>query len=575
MVKSKTKVEQSAITKFRDLIDKIKFFKSDFAEVDKGISWDGSIELYNGNIDRKDNYDYTIDVQIKGRTTPSKKLGSKQRFSVEKKDLENYLKKGGTLLLLCTFLDGSDEYKLYFASLLPYEIRKLLNQFSGSKIKVGLDEIKSSSHFEFICRNFKLDKEAQKKIDDNVFNEDSVFSREGKVSKFYLWNGDYENFTPQSLLGMHKYVYTIDESGHTINVSYGEFVNVVESLNAVIQDKNHEIIYEDVKLLSNLNCQKVIFGKAFSYNFKEKKFHINICGSFRERIKQLKFIKSLFLNNGFFVNDMFFSINSNNEVEDKFNAILDDYIVLDEFLKSRNIFGDYDFDKWSDSDFSKLSFWICAINENKPIQLNSEIGLIGSIKIQDMRLSIIAIKRNEEGFIVDSIWNNNGKRNYQFKYVSGDKEICTNNIFLMLNSEAYYSDDINYEEMKSSFENSKLTDDEYCVMNLQLLEILKVYDETKNKDLLVYAKFLSQLLVEHEHSFIYYINYCQVLKRANMLLEEHINKLIEIRDLSDEVDIKLGCNLLIDNKLEAKLLLKRLDSTYVEIFKKYPIALYL
>ena len=52
MVKSKTKVEQSAITKFRDLIDKIKFFKSDFAEVDKGISWDGSIELYNGNIDK-------------------------------------------------------------------------------------------------------------------------------------------------------------------------------------------------------------------------------------------------------------------------------------------------------------------------------------------------------------------------------------------------------------------------------------------------------------------------------------------------------------------------------------------
>ena len=60
MERSKTKVEQKAITKVRDLIDKIDFFTYYFKEMDKNISWDGTIEMYNGNTDIKENYDYLV-----------------------------------------------------------------------------------------------------------------------------------------------------------------------------------------------------------------------------------------------------------------------------------------------------------------------------------------------------------------------------------------------------------------------------------------------------------------------------------------------------------------------------------
>ena len=93
MTKSKSKIEQKAITKVRDLIDKIEFFKHDLKDTDKNISWDGTVEMYNGNTDIKENYDYTIDVQVKGRTTNNKKFSSKYRFPLDKIDLENYLKK--------------------------------------------------------------------------------------------------------------------------------------------------------------------------------------------------------------------------------------------------------------------------------------------------------------------------------------------------------------------------------------------------------------------------------------------------------------------------------------------------
>ena len=106
---SKTKIEQKAITKIRDIIDSIELFTYHFNEMDKDISWDGNINMYHENIDKKENFDSSIDVQIKGRTTPNKKLNSKHRFSLDKTDLENYLKKDGTILLLCLFKnDGSE-----------------------------------------------------------------------------------------------------------------------------------------------------------------------------------------------------------------------------------------------------------------------------------------------------------------------------------------------------------------------------------------------------------------------------------------------------------------------------------
>ena len=57
---SKNKIEQKAITNIRALIDKIEYFTHSFKDMDKNISWDGTIEMYNGNVNIKENYDYNL-----------------------------------------------------------------------------------------------------------------------------------------------------------------------------------------------------------------------------------------------------------------------------------------------------------------------------------------------------------------------------------------------------------------------------------------------------------------------------------------------------------------------------------
>ena len=572
---SKTKVEQRAITKIRDVIDDIELFTYHFNEMDKDISWDGNINMYHGDVDKKENFDSSIDVQIKGRTTPNKYLNSKHRFSLDKTDLENYLKKDGTILLLCLFGDGDSKYKIYYAKLLPYNIRKMLKQYASPKIKIDMKEVKSSSHFENICRNFNIDRNMQKGIKENIFNEDNLLLSSGKISKFYLWDKDFKNFNPQNLVGTWKYIYTLDENGYAINISYGELTNLVQNLNAKISDKDNEYVYDDVKLETTVDCQEVLFGKAFSLNITKKNFNIKICGTLSERIKQLKFVSKMFKNGFFLINEIEFKIILNKKEEEKINILLNEYIKLDNFFHKHNISKDVNFDKWEVQDFNRLYFWISAIEDKKEINLNSSINLVGSIKIKDIRLSVFARINKNKKFEIESLWNNNISKKYYFKYNTYKEEIETNNFYLVLNSEAYQADDVNFLEMQKSFEDMKLSDGEYLLMNMQVLEVLKAYDITKNDDLLQYAKYLTNLLLGHnQNNSIYYINYSQILKREDKLTEENIDKIIDIRNNSEALEIKLGCNLLLDNKTEVNSLLKRIDSHTLEIFKDYPISIY-
>lgn len=576
MDKSKNKVEQKAITKVRNLIDDIEYFTYSFKEMDKNISWDGTVEMYNGNIDKKENYDYTLDVQVKGRTTHNKKFSSKYRFQLDKTDLENYLKKDGTILIICLFNTEGSDYKIYYANLLPYNIRNLLKQYTTNKIKIDTKEIKNSEQFEIICRNFKLDKEMQKGIKANMFDEHNLTSSEGKVTKFYSWNKNSKDFNPQNLVGSWKYIYTLDENGYAINVSYGMLYNLVESLNVKIYSKNKEIIFDDVKLETSTEGKKILFGKAFTMDFINNKFNIKICGFLEERIKQLQFVDKIFTDKGFLINDINFDINANVHEHNKFKKLLNKYIDLSNFFKKHKINKKIDFDKWEDKDFYRLEKWIDAIENKNTMKLNSDISLLGSIAIKDLRLSIFAGKREDGKFDIISLWNSNITNKFYFRYENcKDDYIETNNFYLVLNSEAYQSDDINFEEMKKSFFQKNLSDGELTLMNLQLLEVLKAYDITKNLELLEYAKYLSDILLHKDKSSINYINYAQILKRENNITDEICKELLKIRDNSDEIEIKIGCNILLENKTEVSILLEKLNSQTLEGFKKYPIAIYL
>lgn len=581
MTISTLKTEQKSINRINELIDKIPTAHSNISQNDKSISWDGTIDFYkNASIEKKENYLFSIDVQVKGRTTPKKKLTDKQKFDVQIVDLENYLKKDGTLLLLVEFKKNLEDFKIYYIDLLPYKINNLLKQVNGKnkKVSVNLFEVKNAKDFEKICHNFQKNKEQQKRMIFSVRDEENINMENVTFTKFSVWENDLKNFKPENLVGTYQYFYNYDSNNFPISVNYAMIYNMIKKIPVIISSSDKTIQYNDMELITSVNKELFVFGKSFNIDYTNHTFNITIKGTLKERINAIKFSIQLLEKSFFYVNDKKFVLTDFDRKEQKkFEELLEKYIELEKVLQKHNIYEDIDLDKWTEKDIDEFNIWMDAIENKHELILKSETSLIGCKKFGTIKISIMATLISDHKFKIETIWNNNMAFKYAFKYDCNGMELHSNNLFLNLIAEAYEADDINYDEMIKVFDNYSLSDDEYTLMNFQVLDVLKTYDITRNEKLLDYAYYLSKILLKNKSKDydIHYINYCQILKRKEMLTDESKEKLITIRDNSNQPEIKLSCCLLLDSFLEANLILKNMSEDNIKIFKDYPISRFL
>ena len=574
MNNSSKKTEKIAVNKIEDYINRIDNMNCSIKVDDTGISWDGEIHLYDGNIDKKTNYVCAIKTQVKGRKVKLKRLPDKQKFELDKSDLENYLKEDGTLFL--AFLYKSiDEFKIYYAKLLPYDLRYYLKQKTNAKnkIKIKIKEVTDHKHLEKIIRDFIIDQKEQKKISDIVFNLDEVsMIKDGGEYRICYWTNDNYNIT--SILGEEKYCYKYDELNNIIGITCSEVSAISEKVKMNITNKKGEVFYSTVNHTITKQDNKLYFGNGFELDYEHRKFNLKLQGKLSNRLKQIDLANSILEENGFMINEDFLPLSLTPSDVEIFKQQSEVYSKIKDFMNKHKITKDLDLDKWEEKDFNYLLIWISAIDEHKPIKIEGfEISSIGSIQIKDLRFSIFAEQREDKAFDVYSIWNTEIKEKNIFLQDNGDKRIETNNWFMILNKEAYASDDININEMKNLFQNYELLQDEEILLNLQVLEIIKAYDYNKNEELLEYAMFILEMIETYESVCdVVYINKMQINKRKNNLTDEMIKELISIKNKQENMFYKIAVNLLIDNTLEANFQFSQLNPQEQEIFKKFPIS---
>lgn len=572
---SSTKTEKRAINKIEDLIDSLDYLDHHLKDGDKGISWDGYISLYHGNIDDKKNWDGDIYVQVKGRTSYLKSLSNNWKFDVDISDLENYNKIDGTLFFAVRFLqDGT--YKIYYKELLPKNLFDLLKGQNNKKIKIKLKVVKNAQHLEQICRNFLIDKDTQKKLSKEIFDRDAVSIGDEKLGTFSTWSRD--KYNPLTILGEEKFIYVRDENQNIIDVEYAEITEVVHGIDINIKNKSGKVFYKTINHSVELDgTERFSFGKAFSLSSKEKKFSISLSGLLTERIKQIEFLDDVIDNNGFFIGNGLVTIKPQKEEKNRYSKLYEAYLKISNFCKKHNIKKDLNIDAWDNKDINTFLIWINAIDNNKIINIKEwNSSTIGSIQIKDIRFSIYADKLENGAFEVYSLWNDSSKKQYLFTYNDGEESIYTKNFFSVLNKDAYLSDDINIIEMKNSYNETELENGEETLLNLQSLELIKAYDITNNVELLEYAKFLLEKIMNFDNMHdVVRINYLQIKKRLEDLLDEDIRELIEIRNRNEGIFFKISCNILIGNFEEANLQLNSLNDEERKVFCEFPIFKFL
>ena len=566
------KIEKKAINKIRTLLDDIDNFDYNFAEDDTGISWDGYINVYKGNVDIKSNFLSRIDAQIKGRTTTLKKLQDKCKFDIAKSDLENYLKLDGTIFFLVRF-KNKDEYKIYYGVFLPKNLHMLLNQATSSKkqVKVQLKELKDKDDLEKICMNFIMDRDKQKKLPYETFNELSVHMGNNANGIFFDWNKD--KIKPTELIGKEKYFYVLDDNEKIIDVQYGEIFGIVENVNVAVKSISGKIFFDSIQFETGAKSRIISFGKAFSLLDGEKKFTISLKGTLFERIHQLEFVKTISDEKGFYIGEFFFGFSADNMFE-AFNQIYDNYIRIKNFFEKQNIKKDINLDNWNNNDQNQLLSWIDAIDNKTEIEIPELKGTsIGPIIVNDIKIGVFVEQQKSGKFILYTIWNDSKRKEYLFGYKhSNGSTTSTTNLFSILKKDLYLTDNINFEEMKKSFVKKPLVPKEEDLILLEVLEIIDAYDINKNCELLSYAKFLLEIISTKEiPRDIIRINYLQIEKRLRELNESEIQELIEIRNRNEDLAYKISANLLIGNIKEAEIDLKKLSKEEYKNYTDYPI----
>lgn len=578
--RSSKKTEHRAITKIRYLIDELNYIDYNFSENDKAISFDGTIDLFKGNIDLKENWEGSIKVQIKGRTTYKDPTNvDKITFDLDKRDLNNFLKEDGTILIVVKFYEKNiNKYKVYINPLLPADIKKIQDENetnTSEKVKVKLKEVNNSKDLEKMCRTFKINQDIQKgklELINNNFKMDPSY-----IAKFLLW--DSKDFKLENLLGSTQYFYTYDSNQKLVNISSQEINTLMRKMNYKITNKDGRIIFDDITLTTTNEEKRISFGKSFVLNPEKAQFNIKIQGTFYERIKALDFIKSIYSNGGFYIDGNLLSLNINDNFEDNFGRMYYEYKCIEKFLSKHNVKKDLNFDLWTKDDFKKLSVIISSIENRRAISFNGSLdSMLGIYKIKDLSLSILAVKREDGLFDTYSIWNSDNQYNNFKITIPGNNDILCDNKFMVLNKESYLSDDINYDEMKSSFNNIEYNKDNKILINAQVLNLIDIYDENNNKELLDYSMWLTNNLLNHSDKndkHIYFINRCQILKRFGSISKEDKEELFRIKENTTDSLTKISCNLLLDNKEDANIIISKLDKNALTTLKEFPISKYI
>lgn len=152
----------------------------------------------------------------------------------------------------------------------------------------------------------------------------------------------------------------------------------------------------------------------------------------------------------------------------------------------------------------------------------------------------------------------------------------TTNIFDFLNKDTYLSDDINFSEMKKYYNENELQQDEEYVINMQALEAILAYDENKNKNLLDYANFLLDKIINKKNmNEVAIINKYQIKKRLKKLTFDDKYKLMKILEKkNNELFYNISINLLLDKKDEAKKQFEKLTELEKKEYLKYPISIF-
>ncbi len=481
-----------------------------------------------------------------------------------------------------------NNYQIYYANLLPVDLKQILENGKESKAKRPTKTITikpivelSPSSLKNICLNFIYNSKSQMGIPIKDIEElKNVNSVEFKVVADKGQVFDY-------ILNNDVYTYAIldDELHSKVALPKGDFVMIQNEIKKTIKIKD-KVYYNSYFWSRTKECEFITIGKAIRINLKTKIISVKFKGTISDRIKDMQFYIDLMLNKSMLINDAELKLPISREIEETTEQIeiwkkrLENLKSLDSKLKEFNINFEKDIDELKEQDRKNLFMFMNIFCKNK---------ISEAIKVKSTGLNCIKIDKyniavwceQENGQLKFYNFFRDLKDIVKIVIVEDGEEPNIENItspYLLLGvRDIMEYSNFNAKVVEKSFEVIKNFEKQSNYINKFILNLLQAYDKTDSRnDLLELAKNLCNKLSSYQDDITNKLNKLQIIKRRRELSQSEKNELMEIRQNLMQNELinqnQCGIAILLENKFDFKYFYNKMSKEEQKEFDNFPIS---
>ncbi|MGM7634983.1 hypothetical protein [Bacillus sp. Hm123] len=551
---------------------------------DKGISYDGTIDIYSVPNLIKKNLIGSVPVQVKGKTIDREQL-NRCSYPVDMDDLDIYYAQSGVLFFV-VLITPSNQKRIFYRMLLPLELKEVVKRKSRKATKTfKFNYIDTLDHLTRICRIF---------LEESKKQSLSLIEHEYKLEEFQDFKLTFLDLVEEDIDKINDFKNILGSSAFV----YGEEKGRVYPINSITISS----VLEEGVIQRNIGNESISFTYSLTRNSSETIIKIEdliliSCKDNRKRSNlQIEELTNLYdikrsrqflssLNDEqqpFYIGEKLFEKPSK-KIQENVENQLKTVFQLEKLFSILGIPLKYEFKNEAFVDkFLELLF-IFNNERYELLQIPKEIkgnGLI-SLKVFDnyeVYLYFNSTQKEKLTNIFSAEISN--KISMGLKDKLNETKIS---LFLSIPIQELLNY-INYNQtiVISSLSTSKMDYNHFTFgyINNYALDCLKLFDETGDARLLEIASTLLSncLLVEDERS-IAFINLCQTkMRQGKRLSEQELNEIIKIKRaavMASNTLLELCANLMLNNKSEAKANFKSLDPEQKEQFSAFPIRKFL
>ena len=573
-----SKNERYAVNAVTELVDSSPRLSAEFASNDRTPCYDGDILIYDSdNTNSKEHLSGKLPVQIKFRNLTAK--GDAVDYSVPKRDLRIYYQDGGVLYFIVTKENGP---RVYYASLLPYDIRAALVATSESQkgIQFSFAEFpKDKDEILTLLVGILHDKRNQAQlpaIDDISFRDLCA-----QVQKMRRVQVDFTipNGIPMyKAIGFKRYCYAGVGVGG-LKVAVGVVEKGIESITQSYPTGvvcGGERFYDSTSVRFFKNRTVVVVGNSVTLVLDHDKpgsLNIKSKGRLSERLVDARFVAALKKHRTFSFapecNLSNFSVPEDAVLE---RNLLDDLPTLAALLKEFGLDVDFDFDQFSQEDWDRLNSVRGKLFRGKELSLCRGKGFFELLSLGGETCLVLCGVANGRDVISPIRWFNT-----VVELKSGDEEFEAS-FFLALTADMLRRiTRVDLDYIFSEVTKAKRTKRYVDHLHKWLINtLLPVADEGRFPDgsLLSFAERLFVWVCEDPCGFedFAFLNLCQIHHRQKKLSDQEMARLRETSaDEGKSAMIRAGAYILLSDRNGFLAQYACLNKEEKEMFDAFPI----